>query len=129
VTVVLRWPLEITPAGKLALAVSEAEIWDLRLRSLLSTRKGERAMRTSYGCFLPERLFATFSPTNPEDDIRLAVSQWLPLLTVNSVKIEERLERSAYGQPDTVFHVHVDYTTPSRERLQSTLAVAGGSDQ
>ena len=108
-TVVLRWPLELTPAGELATASSEAEVWDLRLRSLLCTRTGERAMRTTYGCFLPERLFDSFKPTNPEDDVRMAVSQWLPLLTVNSVRIEEVMEPAAYGQRDRLIHVVVDY--------------------
>lgn len=113
----------MTPSGALALASSEFEVWDLRIRSLLCTRQGERAMRTTYGCFLPERLFDAFKPTNPEDDIRMAVSQWLPLLTVNSVKIEEVLEPARYNQSDRVIHIIVDYTTPSRNRTSSTLAV------
>ena len=81
-------------------------------------------MRTTYGCFLPERLFETFSPTSPEEDIRLAVSKWLPLLTVEGVVVEERWEPTVYGQQDRVLHVHVDYLTPTKEQLRSYVAVS-----
>ena len=120
----LRWPIELTPSGKFALATSDSEMWDLRMRSLLSTRQGERAMRTTYGCFLPERLFSAFSPTNPEDDVRLAVSQWLPMLSVTSVVVEETWEPAAYGQQDRVLRIRVDYVTPSQDTGSSYVALA-----
>ena len=81
-------------------------------------------MRTTYGCFLPERLFSAFSPTNPEDDVRLAVSQWLPMLSVTSVVVEETWEPSAYGQQDRVLRIRVDYVTPSQDTGSSYVALA-----
>ena len=124
---VLRWPLELDGGGKLALVRSDEEMWDLRLKALLSTRTGERAMRTTYGCDLPERLFSHLSVTTPEDDIRNAVAQWLPMLTVLAVRTTERELPRPHGYSDTAIEIEVEYLTPSRQEAVTSLTVTGSA--
>lgn len=124
---VLRWPLELDGGGKLAVVRTDAEMWDLRLKALLSTRLGERAMRTTYGCELPERLFSNLVPTSPEEDIRQAVAQWLPLLTVLGVRMTEKELPRPRGYSDTVIEIEVEYMTPSRQESVTSLTVTGGT--
>jgi phage baseplate assembly protein W len=125
---VLRWPLELDGGGRLATVASDEEMWDLRLKALLSTRTGERAMRMTYGCDLPERLFTNLSPTTPEDDIRKAVSDWLPLLTVTDVTLTETDIHRPRGVVDKGIDIEVEYMTPSRQESSTNLTIAGGAE-
>ena len=84
-------------------------------------------MRTTYGCDLPERLFTVLTPTTPEDDIRRAVAQWLPLLTINEVKFTEREIYRENGIQDQYVDVEVRYTTPSRKEAITSMTISGSN--
>ena len=125
---VLRWPLELDGGGRLATVASDEEMWDQRLKALLSTRTGERAMRITYGCDLPERLFTNLSPTTPEDDIRKAIADWLPLLTVVDVTLRETDLHRPNGLVDKGIDIEVEYLTPSRREASMNLTISGSSE-
>lgn len=84
-------------------------------------------MRTTYGCDLPERLFTHLTPTTPEDDIRRAVAQWLPLLTINEIKFNEREIYRENGVVDQYIDVEVRYTTPSRTESTTSMTLSGSN--
>ena len=91
--------------------------------SLLCTRQGtgHTLPRTGASC---QNVCSQPQPTNPEDDVRLLVSQWLPMLTVSSVTVEETWE-PAYGQQDRILRIRVDYATPSQDTGSSYVALGG----
>jgi phage baseplate assembly protein W len=120
---VIKWPLELDDSGRFALARNDAESWQLRLKALLTTRIGERAMRSTYGCFLPQRLFDSIHPTTPEDDIRNAVAQWLPLIKVLTVEFKEEWLYRENGLRDRVVVVEVSYLTPNKQEETLSMSI------
>lgn len=100
----LKWPLAVSSSGNFEVCSTVHEAWGLRMRVLLSTRFSERAMRTDYGCGLLDALFSPTSTLSAEDEVRRAVSKWLPRLTVQKVEVaaddEEVTVRVLYKTPD-----------------------------
>lgn len=127
--VTLKWPLTIAPSGKLEVTTNDQEIWAQRLKALLSTRYGERAMRSTYGCELPERLFDSFPTSTPEEDIRRAVGRWLSLISIVSVEVTDRGHFNNYGVESLVKEVDVAYELPSGALQNSTLTFNNGESE
>jgi len=57
----LKFPLQVTPRGKLALSRNESRIEE-SITFILGTRLGERLMQPDFGCGIHDLLFA---PNNP----------------------------------------------------------------
>lgn len=58
----LRFPLQVTPRGRLALAQEEQRIEE-SIYLILGTRLGERLMQPAFGCGIHELLFAPNTPS------------------------------------------------------------------
>lgn len=82
---VLRWPIELDSAGKFARCFDLNDVWQQRVATVISTRIGERAMRTDYGCAVASALFDPMRMLSPEQQVREALQKWLPRITVESV--------------------------------------------
>ena len=89
-----RFPLQVTPAGRIAQARYEQRIEESVLL-ILSTAKGERVMLPDFGCGIHD---LTFSPTTPGarsavvDAVRTALVKYEPRIDVLDVNTETQGE-------------------------------------
>lgn len=113
----LKWPIELDESGKFALAGDIYDTWAQRVKALLSTRLGERVMRTDYGCGIVDDLFDPVSAMDPEQQVRVAMGKWLPRLTVTNVLV------SSLGSQ---VRIEVTYRTPDGSTQQVAQAFQKG---
>lgn len=113
----LRWPMTVSSSGNFELCSDIQEAWGLRVRTLLTTRFAERAMRSDYGCGLLDSLFDQVEGTSPEDEVRRAMSKWLPRLDVQKVNVTT---------DESEVNVTVIYRTPDGSIEEMTQAYRMG---
>lgn len=109
----LRWPMQLGPDGRFAIATSPDEVWQDRMAQLICARMGERVMRTDYGTSVAAALFEN-ALDDPDTAIRDAVRKWLPFITVEKVSI---------SQVKDTYAIQVDYTTPDSTQLSTTVGL------
>jgi hypothetical protein len=94
-----RFPVSIDPAsGKIALAEGEEDIRQA-IWLILSTAKGERVMRSDFGCGIHDLVFESMSTATIgliESQIREALIRFEPRVEV--VKLEVSSKEAARGQ-------------------------------
>jgi phage baseplate assembly protein W len=101
----LAFPLAVTPHGKLATARAETKI-EQSIWLILSTAKGERLMRPSYGAGIHDLVF---EPNEPQsiahivDQLRRALVEQEPRIAVLDVNAE-----TSQGEPNLLL-LRVDY--------------------
>nr|QNO51027.1 hypothetical protein EDLMLJLI_00020 [Methanosarcinales archaeon ANME-1 ERB6] len=84
-----RFPVNVTPAGKILMSVHEADIKEA-IWLILSTSKGERVMRPDFGCGIYEFVFATINTTTIgliEASVREALTLWEPRIELINVNV------------------------------------------
>lgn len=84
-----RFPLNVTPAGKIMMSEHEEDIKE-SIRIILSTSKGERVMRPDFGCGIYEFVFATINSTTIgliEASVREAFTLWEPRIELINVNV------------------------------------------
>lgn len=99
----LAWPVRVSRGGNVITTTDYRRAWADRVRGLVATRIGERAMRSDYGCGVGDNLFHPSPMTTPEQDIRTAMAKWLPRLRVVSADVSRK---------DAVVEVSVVYQEP-----------------
>ena len=89
-----KFPLQVTPDGKIAQAKYEQRIEE-SIYLILSTGRGERVMLPRFGCGMQDRVFA---PNNPgtlaviQNDVREALTTGEPRIDLLDVDAEEAPE-------------------------------------
>ena len=86
----LKFPLQVAPRGRLALAQEEERIEE-SIYLILGTRLGERLMQPAFGCGIHDLLFAPNNPstrTRAVEDVRRALVAFEPRIDVSSVTAE-----------------------------------------
>jgi uncharacterized protein len=89
-----KFPLQVTPAGRIAQARYEQRIEE-SVFLILSTAKGERVMLPTFGCGIHD---LTFSPNTPVarsaivESVRTALVQYEPRIDVLDVSTEAQAE-------------------------------------
>ena len=84
-----RFPVNVTPAGKIMMSEHEADIKEA-IWVILSTSKGERVMRPDFGCGIYEFVFATINTTTIgliEASVREALTLWEPRIELINVNV------------------------------------------
>ena len=84
-----RFPVNVTPAGKIMMSEHEADIKEA-IWLILSTSKGERVMRPDFGCGIYEFVFATINTTTIgliEASVREALTLWEPRIELINVNV------------------------------------------
>jgi phage baseplate assembly protein W len=101
----LAFPLSVTPHGKLATARAETKI-EQSIWLILSTAKGERLMRPSYGAGIHDLVFEPNEPqsiTHIVDQLRRALVEQEPRIAVLDVNAE-----TSAGEPNLLL-LRIDY--------------------
>jgi phage baseplate assembly protein W len=100
-----KFPLQVTPNGKIALARYEQRIEE-SIYLILSTAKGERVMLPGFGCGIHDLVFA---PNNPvtlsvvTQNVRQALVAYEPRIDVLNIGVETSPE-----QPNLLL-IRIDY--------------------
>ena len=90
-----RFPIQVTPSGKIAQARYEQRVEE-SLYLILSTAKGERPMLPEFGCGIHE---LTFSPNSPgtialvAQSVRKALTSFEPRIDVLDIDVESPAEQ------------------------------------
>jgi phage baseplate assembly protein W len=101
----LKFPLQVTPQGRLALARGEQRIEE-SIYVVLGTKLGERVMQPTFGCGIHDLVFApnnSATRTRAIDDVRRALVMFEPRIDVLDVSAE-----SAPAEPNLLL-IRVDY--------------------
>ncbi len=83
-----KYPVQVTPAGRIALSQYEDDIREAIL-IILGTAKGERVMRPDFGCGIHDLVFApinTATITLVENSVREALTVYEPRIELIQVK-------------------------------------------
>jgi hypothetical protein len=83
------FPVEPDATGDVELSSGEADVAE-SIWIVLGTAKGERTMRTDFGCGIHEYVFATVNTTTLnliETSVREALIRWEPRIEVQNVEI------------------------------------------
>jgi phage baseplate assembly protein W len=109
-----KFPLQVTPAGRIAQARYEQRVEE-SIYLILSTARGERVMLPDFGCGIHELVFApnnTHTLSVVTHLVREALTTYEPRIDVLDVQVE-----SPPGQPNLLL-IRVSY------RLRDTNAMA-----
>jgi len=85
----LRFPVNVTPVGKMMMSEHEAALKEA-IWVILSTSKGERVMRPDFGCGIYDFVFATINTTTIgliEASVREALTLWEPRIELINVNV------------------------------------------
>lgn len=84
-------PFRLDSFGNVASSNELPKIWADRVRTVVSTRHGDRVMRPSFGCALPNNLFdsAVNVPGYADGQIQAAFVRWLPEVEFQGTEIDE----------------------------------------
>ena len=84
-----KFPVQVDSAGNIATSAFEQDIREA-IRIILSTTKGERAMRPDFGCGIHDFVFDSMSTTTIgliESSVREALIQWEPRIELLSIRV------------------------------------------
>lgn len=101
----IRFPLQVTPGGRIAQSSLEQKIEE-SIYLVLGTAKRERVMLPEFGCGIHDLVFAPGTPATVVDiksDVRDALTRHEPRIDVLDVDVEQ-----APGEP-TVLLIRIDY--------------------
>ena len=101
----LKFPLQVTPQGRLAIASGEQRVEE-SIYVVLGTKLGERVMQPTFGCGIHDLLFApnnSATRTRAIDAVRRALVMFESRVDVLDVSAE-----SAQAEPNLLL-IRVDY--------------------
>jgi phage baseplate assembly protein W len=104
-----KFPVQTTPAGRIALSQYEEDIKEA-IPIILSTAKGERVMRPDFGCGIHDLAFApinTATLTLVENTVREALTIYEPRIEL--IRVKASAERAEEGK----LLVSIDYRVRS----------------
>jgi phage baseplate assembly protein W len=84
-----KFPVQVNGHGSIAMSEFEQDIRE-SIRIILSTSKGERAMRPDFGCGIHDFVFASMNTTTIgliESSVREALTRWEPRIELLSVLV------------------------------------------
>jgi len=89
-----KFPLQVTPRGRVALARQEVRVEE-SIYQILATAKGERVMLPEFGCGIHEMVFASNSAGNIariKQDVLQSLVRWERRIDVLEVTVENPRE-------------------------------------
>ncbi|MBE9519267.1 MAG: GPW/gp25 family protein [Bacteroidetes bacterium] len=100
-----KFPVHVNKAGKIEMSAYENDIEEA-IWIILSTAKGERAMRPDFGCGIFDYIFASMNTstiTMMEASVREALVLWEPRIDISNVDVAPDSEEEGK------LHISIDY--------------------
>lgn len=109
-------PFRVDGYGRVAATSDPSRVWADRVRTVVSTNPGERVMRPTFGCPMPESLFDAIStvPEVVESDVQRAFDEWLPAVAFEGLDVNYEADQN--GEIEVV----LSYTVPTIHQNSST---------
>lgn len=85
-----KFPIRVNPRGGLSYSSAEQDVQEA-IWIVLGTARGERQMRTNFGCGIHDYVFAPNNPTTRGDvahQVRQALTEWEPRIDVLDVRVD-----------------------------------------
>jgi phage baseplate assembly protein W len=119
--IAMSYPFTFDPFGVVETSSDQTKIYQDRVLTLLSTVKGERPMRPTYGTDVAKAMFENQGDAKKsiEQAIRSAIATWIPEIEVSGVRITAFDENGKVGVEVNV--VLPDYTSTTVNILSTTL--------
>jgi phage baseplate assembly protein W len=119
--IAISYPFTFDPFGVVETSSDQTKIYQDRVLTLLSTVKGERPMRPTYGTDVAKAMFENQGDAKKsiEQAIRSAIATWIPEIEVSGVRITAFDENGKVGVEVNV--VLPDYTSTTVNILNTTL--------
>lgn len=117
----ISYPFSIDERGKVRVANTPRKVWVDRVRAVVSTQLGTRAMRPEFGLDTHSSVLNSGTPAERDIEalIKEAFAKYLPSLAV--VRAQARL------LPDSsVMEVDLVFTSPDSTQIESTVLVGDG---
>ena len=115
-------PMRLDDYGRVVSSSLPERVWADRVRTVINTTVGERAMRPDYGSRIPYGLMESIAelPQLVEDAVRVAFVRFLPTLTLISARVIEEFGAEA--------SLEITYSIPGNSEPQSVLTPYGGAE-
>jgi phage baseplate assembly protein W len=119
--IAISFPYTFDPFGVVDTSSDQTKIYQDRILTLLSTIKGERPMRPTYGTDVAKAMFENQGNAKKSIDqaIRSAISQWIPEVEIANVNVTLFDESGRVGVEVNV--VLPDFTSTTVNILSTTL--------
>jgi phage baseplate assembly protein W len=119
--IAISFPFTFDPFGVVGTSSDQTKIYQDRILTLLSTVKGERPMRPTYGTDLAKAMFENQGDAKKAIDqaVRSAIETWIPEVEVSAVNINTQDDSGRVGVEVNV--VLPDFTSTSVNVLSLTL--------
>jgi phage baseplate assembly protein W len=119
--IAISFPYTFDPFGVVDTSSDQTKIYQDRILTLLSTIKGERPMRPTYGTDVAKAMFENQGNAKKSIDqaIRSAIAQWIPEVEIANVNVTLFDESGRVGVEVNV--VLPDFTSTTVNILSTTL--------
>lgn len=119
--IAISYPFTFDPFGVIETTNDQTKIYQDRILTLLSTVKGERPMRPTYGTDVSRAMFENQGDAKKAIDqaVRSAISTWIPEVEVSEVNVYSADDSGKIGVEVNV--VLPDFTSTSINILSTTL--------
>lgn len=119
--IAISFPYTFDPFGVVDTSSDQTKIYQDRILTLLSTIKGERPMRPTYGTDVAKAMFENQGNAKKSIDqaIRSAIAQWIPEVEIVNVNVTLFDESGRVGVEVNV--VLPDFTSTTVNILSTTL--------
>lgn len=109
-------PFRLDSFGNISSSSDVEKIWADRVKSVIGTALGERVMRPSFGCGLPNNLLDVIAnvPGYADGQIQAAFLEWLPNVEFLGTEVLEDLSE------DGTLRLNVLYQLPTYEESSNT---------
>ncbi len=117
----ISYPFTIDTHGSVAWTTDPRKVWQDRVRAVLNTAVGDRAMRPLFGLNSANTLMNLGTPaaTPIQEAVQTAFSSWLPTVTLNSVETE-------FDNDSGVLLVQVWFTIPDGSVTSTAVSFNSG---
>jgi phage baseplate assembly protein W len=117
----ISFPYTFDPFGVVEITENQTKIYQDRVLTLISTVKGERPMRPTYGTDVARAMFENQGDARKAIDqaIRSAIATWIPEVEVSAVNINTLDDSGRVGVEINI--VLPDFTATAVNVLSTTL--------
>lgn len=109
-------PFRLDSFGNVSTTTELPKIWGDRVRTVIGTPIGERVMRPTFGCGLPNNLLDVVAnvPGYADGQIQAAFLEWLPSVEFSGTEVSEEATDNGTISLNVLYQIpNYEQTTPS----------------